>query len=118
VAVFKPGRDTSLARSRANHLIYLFVIHHLAVPVDRSSLIDVLGTNGGPVCARPNGALTRALQDEQASNGAATVGSRPVRIDREVVIGEQLVIQVYCPGKLAGFRTYVDGKKYYAVIRR
>ena len=88
------------------------------VPVDHKTLIDVLGTTGGPVCANPSGALTKALQDQQLSNGAATVGSRPIRVDRQVFYGEELVVSVYCPAKLAALRTYVNGNAYYRVIRK
>jgi glutamate:GABA antiporter len=118
VVTYKQGADTRLARARADRVVALFAAHHLTVPLDHKTLIDVLGTDGGPVCASPNGALTKALADLGLSNGAATVGSRPIRVDRSVVAGEQLVIQVYCPQKLDGFRTYIDAKTYYPVIRR
>ena len=118
VLIYKHGRNDQLARSRADRVIALFAAHHLTVPVDRNTLIDVLGTDGGPVCANPGGALTKALEDLQLSNGAATVGSRPIRGDRRVVAGEQLVLSVYCPQKLPAYEKYVSGKAYYPVIRR
>ncbi len=118
VLIYKHGKDNQLARARAGEVIALFEAHHLATPISRNEVINVLGTDGGPVCASPNGALTQALRNQQLSNGAATVGSRPIRASKQVVFGEQLVIQVYCPGKLGGFRKYVDGNKYYPVIRR
>jgi glutamate:GABA antiporter len=118
LVVYKHGKDNQLARARADEVIALFEVHHLVTPVSRNEVINVLGTNGGPACASPNGALTRALRNQQLSNGAATVGSRPIRDSKQVVLGEQLVIQVYCPEKLPGFRQYVNAKKYYPVIRR
>ena len=117
VVIYKHGKDNQVARARAGEVIALFEAHHLATPVTRNEVINVLGTNGGPVCANPNGALTQALRNQQFSNGAATVGSRPTRVSKEVVLGQELVIQVYCPQKLAGFRRYVNGKKYYPVVR-
>lgn len=118
VVVYKHGRDNDLARIRADHVIVLFAAHHLAAPADRRALIDVLGTGGGPVCADPTGALIKALADEQLATGATTVGARPIRADRRVVEGEELLIGVYCPGKLAKYRSYISGKRYYPVIRR
>jgi hypothetical protein len=70
------------------------------------------------VCDNPAGALTKALQDVQLSNGAATVGSRPTRADRSVVTGEALVLQVYCPQKLPAYDKYVNARHYYTVIRK
>jgi len=118
VLVYKHGKESVLARKRADEVATLFAIHHLTVPVDHKTLINVLGTDGGPVCADPNGALVRALQDQQYANGAATVGSRPIRVDRQVFYGEELVVQVYCPQKLPALHTFVNGKAYYKVIRK
>ena len=116
--IFKPGKDDQASRHKADQVVALFAAHHLVVPVDHNTLIDVLGTTGGPICANPSGALTKALQDQQLSNGAATVGSRPIRVDRQVFYGEELVISVYCPAKLAALHTYVNGNAYYRVIRK
>ncbi len=79
----------------------------------------MLGTTGGPVCANPSGALTKALQDQQLSNGAATVGSRPIRVDRQVFYGEELVV-IRCTARRSSprYRTYVNGNAYYPVIRK
>ena len=111
-------RTTKHPVDKADQVVALFAAHHLVVPVDHKTLIDVLGTTGGPICANPSGALTKALQDQQLSNGAATVGSRPIRVDRQVFYGEELVISVYCPAKLAALHTYVNGNAYYRVIRK
>jgi glutamate:GABA antiporter len=115
VLIYKHGKNTQLARTRADRVTELFAAHHLAVPVDHKTLISVLGTNGGPVCASPSGALNKALQDIQLSNGAASVGARPIRADRKAATGEGLVISVYCPQKLPAFEKYVNGNTYYPV---
>ena len=118
VFIFKPGKNNEPARHKADQVVALFAAHHLVVPVDHKTLIDILGTTGGPICANPSGALVKALQDQQLSNGAATVGSRPIRVDRQVFYGEELVVSVYCPAKLAALHTYVNGNAYYGVIRK
>ena len=118
VLAYKQGKDNQLARTRADEVSALFARHGLTVPVDHKTLIAVLGDNGGAVCDSPTGALTKALQDQQLANGAATVGSRPVRADRRIVTGEALVIQVYCPRQLPAFEKYVNARRYYKVIRK
>ena len=113
VFAYKQGKDNQLAQSRADQVAASFARHGLTVPVDHKTLIAVLGDNGGPVCDNPTGALTKALQDQQLSNGAATVGSRPTAAGRRTVTGEALVLQVYCPQKLPAFKKYVNARRYY-----
>jgi len=114
---YKQGVDNQAAQSKANQVTALFARHGLTVPVDHKTLIAVLGTDGGPVCDQPTAALTKALQDAQLSNGAASVGSRPTRASSRVVTGEALVLQVYCPGKLPAYEQYVNARHYFNVIR-
>ena len=113
VFAYKQGEDNQLAQTRADQVAASFARHGLTVPVDHKTLIAVLGDNGGPVCDHPTGALTKALQDQQLSNGAATVGSRPTTASRRTVTGEALVLQVYCPQKLPAFKKYVNARRYY-----
>jgi glutamate:GABA antiporter len=115
---YKQGTDNQQAQSKADQVTALFASHGLTVPVDHKTLIAVLGDNGGPVCDHPAGALTKALQDAQLDNGAATVGSRPTRASRGVVTGEALVLRVYCPQELPAYQRYVDARHYYTVIRK
>jgi Amino acid permease len=116
-ATYKPGSDNHAARAKADRLIALFRIHGMTAPVDRSTLTSVLGDHGGPVCAHPTSALTEALKDQQFTNGAATVGSRPIRTTGSYVAGEVLVLRVYCPQKLPAFEKYVKSQRYYHVVR-
>ena len=115
---YKQGADNQQAQSRADQVTALFARHGLTVPVDHKTLIAVLGDNGGPVCDHPTAALTKALQDAQLGNGAATVGSRPTRASQSVVTGEALVLQVYCPQQLPAYQKYVNARHYYTVIRK
>ena len=118
VFAYKQGENNQAAQTKANQVSALFARHGLTVPVDHKTLIAVLGDNGGSVCDSPAGALNQALRDQQLDNGAATVGSRPIRADRSVIAGEGLVIQVYCPQELSAFEKYVNSKRYYNVIRK
>jgi hypothetical protein len=117
IVVFKQGHDERIARHRADQLVALYRSHDLPVPVSRKTVIRVFGKDGGAVCDNPNGSLTRAIQNQELATGG-NVGSRPIRADRRVVTGEELILQVYCPSKLPAYRRYVDSKRYGRVIRR
>lgn len=117
VFAYKQGQNNQVAESKANQVTALFARHGLSVPVDHETLIAVLGDNGGSVCDDPNSALSKALQNEQLANGGATVGSRPTRVDRNVVEGEALILQVYCPQQLPAFEKSANARHYYNVIR-
>jgi hypothetical protein len=71
-----------------------------------------LGEDGGIVCANPTGALSQGLARLDMSNGAGGPGQRPVNVSRRVVAGERILIQVYCPEKLAEFDTFVESHNY------
>jgi glutamate:GABA antiporter len=116
IAVFKQGHDERVARDRADQLVALYRAHDLPVPMARKTVVRVLGKDGGAVCDNPNGALTRAIQTQQLASGG-NVGSRPIRADRRVVTGEELILQVYCPSKLPAYRRYVDSKRFDDVVR-
>jgi amino acid transporter len=116
IAVFKQGHDNRVASHRADQLVALYRSHDLPVPVARKTVVRVLGKDGGAVCDNPNGALTRAIQNQQLASGG-NVGSRPIRADRRVVTGEELILQVYCPSKLPAYRRYVDSKRFDSVVR-
>lgn len=113
VFAYKQGEDNQLAQTKADQVAASFARHGVTVPVDHKTLIAVLGDNGGPVCDNPTSALTKALQDQQLANGAATVGSRPTTASRRTVTGEALVLRVYCPQKLPAFEKYVNARRYY-----
>ena len=74
----------------------------LTVPADQDILIRSLGSDGGAVCDNPANALGRATLLDQMTNGADFVGRRPVIVDPRILVGEALILQIYCPEKLAG----------------
>jgi len=118
VLVYKPAPNNSLAQAKAHRVEALYAAHGLTVPVDDKTLISILGTNGGSVCASPTSALTKAMQDLSLANGGATVGIRPIRESSRVVEGEQIILQVYCPKQVPAFSKYVNAKRYDAVTRK
>jgi amino acid transporter len=115
---YKHGQETAQAQAKASQVSALFANHGLTVPVDQKTLIAVLGNDGGAVCDNPSGSLTKALKNLQLANGGAAVGSRPTRVPQNVVLGEELVIQVYCPQNLPAFKKYANSLHYYNEIRK
>ncbi|MEU9339029.1 hypothetical protein AB0D49_38790 [Streptomyces sp. NPDC048290] len=67
---------------------------------DTGTIERTLGTDGGPVCDDPGGALGTALWKIDVSNGAAFVGQRPVIGDMRALRAEEKILEIYCPDQL------------------
>jgi hypothetical protein len=108
---FGRAAATAAAGHKAEELLASFQNAGLPVP-SKDQVVSTLGADGGAVCQNPANALTRATLNSQMSNGAAHVGVRPVIVPERVVMGEELILQTYCPDQLPAFRDYVGGLKY------
>jgi hypothetical protein len=97
-------KQTEQASAKAQQLTQAFQQAGLRVPADQDIITRSLGTDGGAVCDNPASALGRALLFDQLYNGAATVGRRPVIADTNVLKGELLILNTYCPEKVQQFR--------------
>ncbi len=106
--LFRSTRTTAEAEAKADQLIARLTQQGARVP-SQDQVVRLLGTDGGSICVDPNGALARATSDSGLANGAGGPGTRPVISADTVVRGQLLVIEVYCPEKLAGFQQYVNG---------
>src|SRR5262249_34719681 len=113
---YKQGRDDRIARARAEQVASLYRAHDLTVPVSQKTAGRAPATDGGAICDDPGAALSRALQNQQLASGG-NVGSRPIRADRRVVEGEELILQVYCPGQLPAYERYLESKRFSPVVR-
>jgi hypothetical protein len=107
VVAWRGAKQTREAEQKADQLTTALDEIGSHVP-NRDQIVRVLGTDGGPVCADPTGALNRAAYLAGLTNGAGGPGSRPVIADSKVVQGELAVITVYCPDKLSDFTEFVD----------
>jgi len=107
---FRSAKSTAEAEQKADQFISELQNIGATAP-SKEAVVRVLGSDGGAVCADPNGALSRATLLAQLTNGATGPGSRPVIANSKVVQGELLVIKVYCPDELADFQKFVDGLK-------
>ena len=77
----------------------------------------MLGDDGGAVCANPANALGKAILADQITNGASFVGRRPVIFDRRFVVGEALILQIYCPEELPAYQEKIDELKFDDTIK-
>nr|WP_225956704.1 hypothetical protein [Amycolatopsis lexingtonensis] len=106
--LFRSARVTAEAGAKADRLSARLTEEGARVPA-RDQLVRLLGTDGGPICVDPAAALARATSDTGMANGAGGPGTRPVLATGTAVHAQLLVIEVYCPAKLAGFQEYVSG---------
>ncbi|MFC7496381.1 MULTISPECIES: hypothetical protein [unclassified Nocardioides] len=113
---FSAARSNAEAQDKADQLIAALEDAGARAP-SQDQIVRVLGDDGGPVCDDPGNALRRATLFAQMMNGAAGPGQRPVIVDRRVVQGELLVIEIYCPDKLEDFQDKIDDLDFEDVIR-
>lgn len=108
--MFKAGATTQAAEDKAAQLIT--ELENAGVPAPSSQvLVQLLGDDGGAVCADPNSALARATLLSQMTTGTGGVGQRPIIAAGRVVQGEQLILKVYCPDELADFQDFIGDLK-------
>jgi hypothetical protein len=105
------------ARAKAEQLTQKFEQAGLPVPQDQDIIVRSLGNDGGNVCDNPASSLGRAVLFDQLTNGAAFVGRRPVIVDRDLIRGEALILQTYCPDKLQEYQDKFDDLKFDNVIK-
>lgn len=110
-------RKDKAAEDKASQLTTLLESAGLTVPADQDVLISVLGDDGGAICDDPNAALNKAMLDGTLTNGAATVGMRPITVDERVVAGELAVLAVYCPDQVDDFTDFLEDKDYDSTLR-
>jgi hypothetical protein len=105
------------AQDKAQQLTQKFEQAGLPVPEDQDIIVRSLGDDGGNVCDNPASALGRAVLFDQLTNGADFVGRRPVVIDRDLIRGEALILETYCPDELEHYRDKFDDLKFDDVIK-
>ena len=108
---FSAHKSTQQAQQKAQELTQRLQAAGLTVPADQAAIVRRLGDDGGYVCHDPGSALGRGLLFSQIVNGASFVGQRPVIAPRNVLQGELLILQTYCPDKVPSFRDKFDELK-------
>ncbi|MCU7726011.1 hypothetical protein ODJ79_19985 [Actinoplanes sp. KI2] len=111
VAVFHTDKKNQAAVDKATQLSTELAQAGLPVP-DAQQIYNVLGDDGGPVCAAPANALAKSILYGQLTNGAAGPGMRPVIADNKATQGVLLIVKVYCPDEAEHFQDVVNDLKY------
>jgi hypothetical protein len=110
-SIYDRNKDNQQALDKAAQLSAELASAGLKVP-STQQITNVLGDDGGAVCAAPANALVKSILYGQLTNGAAGPGQRPIIADNKMVQGIVLVIKVYCPEEAASFQEVVDNLKY------
>ncbi len=114
--VRREHKSTQAAKDKATQLQQAFAAAGLPVP-STEQIVNVLGEDGGAMCENPGAALNTAIRDGISTNGAAGPGIRPVFTARQLVMGEELALSVYCPEELPEFLKYVNEQKFADTIK-
>ena len=110
VSIFNSNKENQQAIDKANQLMAELKAAGMLVPQPQQ-IYEVLGDDGGAVCADPGDALVRSILYGQLSNGAGGPGQRPVIADSNAFEGVTMIIKIYCPEKAADFQKVVDDLK-------
>ena len=114
---YSGARETEQAEQKAQELTQRLEQEGLRAP-HPDILVRSLGDDGGNVCDNPANALGKATLFSLLTNGASHVGQRPVIVDRRVLQGQALIMDTYCPDKLADYREAIDELKTDSVLKR
>jgi putative glutamate/gamma-aminobutyrate antiporter len=115
---FKDRNHDEEAQAKADEVIAMFQENGFRTP-QKDLVVNLLGTDGGKVCEDPASALQNSVYKmTQLSNGAAQVGLRPVITDQDVVQGQLVILDVYCPDQAAKVRAQLDDLKYDDVVHQ
>jgi len=108
---FSAAKTNDDAQAKAQQLEQKLTQAGLPVPASRDQIVNSLGTDGGAVCQNPANALGKATLYDLLSNGASFVGQRPVIVDRNILLGEAAILQVYCPDKAKAYQDTINQLK-------
>lgn len=117
LASWRYNRANAEANRKAQELFAAYRKAGLRTPANRKQVARVLGKDGGAVCKFAGSKIQKAYLKTRLGVGGEFY-YRPVRVDREVLQGLVLIVQVYCPGKLDDVRDLVKSLHYADVIRR
>lgn len=100
-------RSNEEALTKANQLITAFEKAGLPTPRDPERVADVLGTDGGSVCASVGSGVGRGIAKLHLMVGGS-FATRPVINEPRVGTGLLLTVKTYCPDKLPDAQEFVD----------
>jgi hypothetical protein len=113
---FHSATSSARAQDKADQLTAALQSAGLRTP-SKDMIVRVLGDDGGAVCANPGSSLTKAVLFDQLTNGAAGPGRRPVIVDGNVLRGELVILQVYCPEQVPDFSKVQESLVFDDVVK-
>lgn len=108
VIAFEHRQDSDEARNKADELVEAYKSVDLPTPENTDQIVATLGTDGGQVCATATDDLSQALFKLHTFLNASKPGASPVTLDRDVVEGGALIIEVYCPDMLDDYLEFIN----------
>ncbi|MGW0663756.1 hypothetical protein [Streptodolium elevatio] len=115
IVAYNSVHRTNQATDKANQLRAALGAAGLPQP-DTDLIVRNLGTDGGIVCEDPGDALRQGVDRVSLNNGAAGPGQRPIIGSARVAQAERIVLQTYCPDKVAAFDNEIDDLKFDDVV--
>jgi hypothetical protein len=116
VIAYRGHHASARANAKAEQLNQKFEANGLPTFADTEDIARLLGTDGGAVCDTPGKTLSQALTKFNLANGAGGPGQRPVISDTDVLKGEYLIVQTYCPQKLEDFKDFFKDLDFDSVV--
>ncbi|MGC4961094.1 hypothetical protein [Gordonia sp. DT101] len=108
---FDYDRNSPEARAKAASLISAYEANGLATPFSVDQVAQVLGDDGGTVCAAAGSeAQLGQLKTQIGVGGEFYV--RPIILKENVFEGFRLIVQVYCPENISTVRDFIADQRY------
>jgi hypothetical protein len=105
------NRSSDQATAKAQQLITAFGKAGLPTPASAENVAKVFGTDGGTVCASVQNGVGLGIAKLNLSVGGAFY-TRAVIADKRLATGLLLVVQTYCPDKIATAQQFVDNQRF------
>ncbi|MEQ3553877.1 hypothetical protein WIS52_25660 [Pseudonocardia nematodicida] len=102
------NRSDEVALGKADELIGAYRAAGLATPADAGQVAQVLGDDGGAVCATAGSPHQLGLLKTRLGVGGEFY-LRPATVDPRTVQGLELVVATYCPEDLPAVEQFVAG---------
>ncbi|WLP92571.1 hypothetical protein [Gordonia sp. NB41Y] len=111
LATYDYHRDNKEAVAKAEQLISLYQQNGLATPYPAQKVAQVLGDDGGTVCAATGSKEQLGYLKTQIGVGGEFY-VRPIILTENVFEGMRLIVEVYCPQNAAVVREFIDEQNY------
>lgn len=104
-------RNNTAAQDKAQQLIEEYRSAGLPTPASADQVAEVLGDDGGAVCATAGSEHDWGYFMTQVGVGGAFY-TRPIILDGNVFEGLVLIVQTYCPEKLPDVRERLENLRF------